>query len=174
MDLHKTEMKDFERMTAYYKKAVSNTKDMDKNCRWIYGLHPTDTMIQNYIESGHHYYAEQDGQIAVAVALLPFQTEDYRAVNWSQNLNDDEVLTVHILCVNPLLQKQGIGAQTVRKAIELAKALRLKAVRLDALHTNKPAQKMYERAGFQKCDVMNWFAPNLGYANFFLYEYPLV
>lgn len=27
---------------------ISETKDMEKYCRWIYGLHPTDEMIKKH------------------------------------------------------------------------------------------------------------------------------
>ena len=43
-------------------------------------------------------------------------------------------------------------------------------MRLDTLACNTPAQRLYESLGFQKRDQRRWYADNVGWADFFLYE----
>ena len=45
-----------------------------------------------------------------------------------------------------------------------------KALRLDALACNTPAQQLYESLGFQKRGIAHWFADNVGWTDFYLYE----
>ena len=77
---------------------------------------------------------------------------------------------VHLLCVAPELQKQGVARETMGLVIELSRERNKKAVRLDALACNIPAHRLYESLGFQKRDQRRWYADNVGWTDFFLYE----
>ena len=59
--------------------------------------------------------------------------------------DDDEVLILHRLCIHP--QYRGCGKFLIKQAIEIAKFLNQKAIRLDVLCTNKPAIYLYEKCG---------------------------
>lgn len=164
---------DFDRLEKFYNFVIDNTETMAKCCRWIYGLHPRADMIMDYIKEGAMYYTEEDGKMLSAVAVTPYQSEDYRTVKWAEGLKElanDEVVTVHILAVNPDYQKQGIAASTMEAVKLLAGEMEKKAVRLDALDTNYPAQRLYESLGYERRDVKNWYAANLGLADFIVYE----
>lgn len=56
---------------------------MDKYGRWIYGQHPTDDMIEGYVNSESMYFAEENGIIIAAAAVTFFQAEDYHSVQWN-------------------------------------------------------------------------------------------
>lgn len=170
MKLIKCEVSDFEKITEFYKYVSEHTQHMDKYGRWIYGQHPTDKMIKQYIDGGYMFYLKNDSSIIAAVALTPFQGNDYHPVNWSAKLNDEEVCVVHILCVNPDLQRGGIAKTVMKEVIEFAEETGKKAIRLDALCCNEPAHKLYEKMGFVKCGEQNWFAANTGWIDFYLYE----
>ena len=67
-----------------------------------------------------YLYKEQDTLVG-AMALTMYQGEDYHAIEWSEQVPDDEVAVIHILAVSPDRQGTGIGSKMVRDAIELAK-----------------------------------------------------
>ena len=102
--------------------------------------------------------------------LIKCDANDYHPVDWSANLNDDEVLVVHILCVNPHIQRQGLAKNIMDEIIQVARNMGMKSIRLDALCCNKPAHKLYEKCGFIKRGIQNWYADNTGWIDFFLYE----
>ena len=54
--------------------------------------------------------------------------------------------------------------------VMVGKKMGKKAVRLDALVCNIPAHRLYESLGFQKRDQRRWYADNVGWIDFFLYE----
>lgn len=169
MKLVKATQRDFQRITQFYRDVIAHTEHMDLYARWVYGQHPTDEMIRRYIQSNTMYYCEKDGSIISAVAVTQ-QMEDYHGAAWSVSLGDDEVSVVHLLCVAPKFQKQGVACRTMGLVIELSREMGRKAVRLDALFCNTPAHRLYESLGFQKRDQRRWFADNVGLTNFFLYE----
>lgn len=170
MNLIKCDANDYKRITDFYKYVIDNTNEMEKYACWKYGQHPTDEMIKGYIDDGYMYYEEKDGEIIAAVALTPFQNEDYHPVNWSISLKDDEVLVVHILCVNPNMQRQALAKNIMYEIIQEVRDMGMKAIRLDALCCNKPAHKLYEKCGFVKRGIQNWYADNTGWIDFYLYE----
>ena len=169
--LMKANTEDYNRIVEFYKYVIDNTASMEECGRWIYGQHPTDEMILSYIDGGYMYYAEENENLIAAVAVTPFQGEDYHPVKWSADLRDDEVAVVHILCVDPKRQKCGLAKEIMNEIINVSKESNKKAVRLDALCCNKPAHRLYETIGFKKCGTQNWFASNTGWIDFFLYEY---
>ncbi|MDO4491666.1 MAG: GNAT family N-acetyltransferase [Lachnospiraceae bacterium] len=173
MNFRRCEKSDFDRLQAFYQFVSSHTPDMEKYGRWIYGKHPTDAIIQSHIDAGCMYCWEKDGSILAATALTPFQGNDYHSTNWNIDAKDDEVLVVHILCVSPNYQRTGVAPKVMKDVIELAAKLGKKAVRLDALSCNEPAHRLYEKLGFKKCGVQNWYTRNAGWIDFYLYEYCL-
>ena len=160
----------FDQLTQFYRDAIDHTPEMERFGRWIYGLHPTDGMILDYIRSGAMFTSEDKGKILCAFALTPSQGSDYHGTGWERALADDEVAVVHLLCVNPAYQHQGIGRRVMELAIDLALEMGKKALRLDALACNTPAQRLYESLGFQKRGIAHWFADNVGWTDFYLYE----
>lgn len=169
MNLTIATMSDFMRLSQFYRNVIAYTEDMDIYARWVYGQHPTDEMILSYIQKGAMYYCEKEGAILSALALTP-QAEDYHDAAWSISPEDDEVSVVHLLCVAPEWQGQGVARETMRKIMEQNRETGKKAVRLDALACNTPAHQLYESLGFQKRDQRRWYADNVGWTDFFLYE----
>lgn len=157
-------------MTEFYRETIVHTKDMSIYGRWIYGLHPTEEMICGYIRSGVMYRCEKHGQLCSAFALTPSQGSDYHETAWAVQLADDDVAVLHLLCVDPRYQRQGIGRGSMELAIGISREMGKKALRLDALACNTPAQRLYESLGFQKRGTAYWFASNVGWTEFYLYE----
>lgn len=170
MKLIQAKIVDFERLTLFYRYVIDHTENMDIYGRWIYGLHPTDELIRKYILSGSMYYCEEGGSINAAVAVVPSQGEDYHDIEWSLSLEDNEVATIHILCVNPKVQKQGVAREVMEQIINHVRSIDKKAVRLDALSCNIPAQHLYESLGFECRGKQKWYACNVGWTDFLLYE----
>lgn len=167
------DLNDEERLTAFYRHAVNNTPDMNTYARWVYGQHPTDQMIRDYIRQGAMYLLEMDGQIAAAMAVTMSQGDDYRDVDWLEAAQDDAVAVLHILCVDPAYQRQGLGSHMISKFLRLAAAAGKRSARLDALESNKPAHALYASFGFIQRGRKTMYADNTGWTDFLFFEHPL-
>ena len=170
MILQRATLDDFLSIIAFYDDVIERTPEMVKYARWQKGKHPTADGIKAYIEEGSMFrYKEQD-TIVGAMAVTMYQGADYHAIEWSRQVPDNEVAVIHILAVSPDRQGIGIGSKMVQGAIELARAKGMKAIRLDALSTNSPAHKMYERLGFVYMGKQHLYAVNTGWTDFYFYE----
>ena len=148
MELFQAGEQDFLGLQEFYKNLIAKTPGMRQYCPWEYGVYPTDALLREHIANGDLYYMERNGVILSALVLLPYQEENYTWDNpWGAALEDDQVATVHMLGVNPEIQGQGIAHQAVKAAIQKARKMGKKAVRLDALSCNLPAQKLYRQPG---------------------------
>ena len=153
-----------------YIEVIEHTKDMNIHTRWVYGQHPSDEMIRSYID-GREMYLFMDGQrIAGMTAMTLYQSEEYHGIAWSQNLRDDEVASLHLLAVTPEYQGKGVSGRMMEQIKLLAKEKGMKAIRLDTLSSNIPAQHMYEKLGFAYRGKQRLFTANVGWTDFYLFE----
>ena len=98
------------------------------------------------------------------------QGTDYEDIPWAEKLENDQVATLHLLAVCPDYRGRALGNTILELAGELAKQQGKKALRLDVLESNLPAQRMYEKAGYEYRGKQRWYAENTGWTNFLLYE----
>ena len=158
---------------AKYIEVIENTPDIKKHARWVYGQHPTDMLLQSYIDN-HELYLLMDGDITAGmVALVMHQGKDYEAVDWTKQLANDDVATLHLLAVCPDYRGRGLADTIIDESIAISKANGKKSLRLDTLKTNLPAQHIYEKYGFKYRGTQHLYAKNTGWTDFLFYEYDL-
>ena len=171
MILQQAFITDYASVLAFYDDVTERTPEIELYARWQKEKHPTAEGIKAYIQEGSLYlYKEQDA-IVGAMAVTMYQGENYHAIEWSRKEADNEVAVIHILAVSPDKQGAGIGSEMVREAILLAKNIGMKAIRLDALASNTPAHKIYERLGFEYRGKQHLYAENTGWTDFYFFEY---
>ncbi len=162
---------DFNPIIAFYDDVMDRTPEIATYARWSKGKHPTANGIRAYIEEGSMYLYKENEKIVAAMAVTMHQGEEYHAIEWSRQVNDNEVAVIHILAVSPDSQGTGIGSGMIREAIRLAQNKGMQSIRLDALASNTPAHRLYERLGFEYRGKQHLFAENTGWTDFYFYEY---
>ena len=171
MRLELATQNDYDNIIAFYDDVTERTPEMATYARWSKGKHPTVEGIRAYINEGSMYLYRNNGKIVGAMAVTMYQSEDYHAIDWSQQVADDEVAVIHILAVSPDYQGKGIGSEMIREAIRIALSKGMQAIRLDALASNTPAHKLYERLGFEYRGKQHLYAENTGWTDFYFFEY---
>lgn len=170
MKLNQAVIEDYESIIAFYDDVTERTPDMAVYARWNKRKHPTLEGIKAYIEEGSMYLYKEEKVIVGAVAVTMHQGDDYHAIEWSQQVADDKAAVIHILAVNPDFQSKGIGTEMILEAINLAKEKGMQAIRHDALASNIPAHRMYERLGFEYRGKQHLYAENTGWTDFYFFE----
>ena len=171
MKIDKATQEDFDLIIAFYDDVTDHTPEIAHHARWSKGKHPTADGIRAYIDEGSMYLYKEDEKIVAAMAVTMYQGKDYHAIAWSQQVNDNESAVIHILAVSPDYQGVGIGSEMIREAIQLAQDNGMKSIRLDALASNTPAHRLYERLGFEYRGKQDLFAENTGWTDFYFFEY---
>ncbi|MCR5239804.1 MAG: GNAT family N-acetyltransferase [Prevotella sp.] len=170
MKLELATQNDFNAIIAFYDDVTERTPEMATYARWSKGKHPTTEGIRAYIGEGSMYLYRENDVIVGAMAVTMYQGEDYHAIDWTEQVSDDRVAVIHILAVSPDAQGKGIGSEMILEAIHLAHTRDMQAIRLDALASNTPAHKIYERLGFEYRGKQHLYAENTGWTNFYFFE----
>ena len=174
MRLELATQKDFNAIIAFYDDVTERTPGIECYARWSKGKHPTVEGIRAYIDEGSMHLYRENGIIIGAMAVTMYQGEDYHAIDWAKQVADDTVSVIHILAVSPDAQDKGIGSKMIREAIRLSQNNGMQAIRLDALASNTPAHKLYERLGFEYRGKQHLYAENTGWTDFYFYEYAIM
>ena len=170
MKLELATQNDFDAIIVFYDDVTERTPEMATYARWSKGKHPTVEGIRAYIDEGSMYLYRENDAIVGAMAVTMYQGEDYRAIDWTEQVADDKVAVIHILAVSPDAQGKGFGSEMIREAIRLAQNNGMQAVRLDALASNTPAHRLYERLGFEYRGEQHLYAENTGWTDFYFFE----
>ncbi|MDD8048466.1 MAG: GNAT family N-acetyltransferase [Thomasclavelia sp.] len=173
MKLIKAKQTMYQDIINLYEDIIVNTPTMNEYGRWKKDLYPTKEIIKEYLDNDSLYVVLDNNKIIAGVGLTMFQTEEYHNIKWDKELKDNEVLVVHILGISPKHQNQGLASTIIDDIKLVAKENKMKAIRLDALESNKPAHHVYLNNGFKYHGLQNLYACNVGDTNFYYFEYLL-
>ena len=161
---------DFKTVKEGYIDVISNTPGASDHCRWEYGKHPSDEDIRGYIKRGEMYVLTDQETVAGMVAITLYQGKDYETINWEKRLANDEVAVLHLLAVLPASQGKNLGQVIIKEALKITRENGKRALRLDTLKTNLPAQHMYQKAGFSFRGEQSLLLEERGWFDFMYYE----
>ncbi len=163
----------YEQIRLFYHSLIDAMESHTCGPGWIKDVYPSYDMIKDCTKAGEYYIAEEGGCIVGAMVLNHSCNESYREFEWPTKAEDDEVTIIHALGVHPDHSGRGIAKAMVRFAIDKAAEEGQKAVRLDVLKGNTPAEKLYSGLGFNYLHTLKMFYEDTGWTDYELYEYPL-
>ncbi len=161
----------YQAVRAFYHSLIDGIRDLPYGAGWIKDVYPAPDFLEKSIRDGDLYIAEEDGEIVGAMVLNHESNEGYRKFQWPTEAEDNEVTVIHGLGVHPSHGRKGYARQMVKFAIEHARKNRQKAIRLDVLKGNLPAERLYASLGFQYLHTLKMFYEDTGWTDYELYEY---
>lgn len=173
MDIIRATDKDKQAVVSFYTDVILKMQDAEFAPGWQIGLYPTTEYLHEHIDAGRLYYAVDGGSIVSAMIVSSEYNEGYDKIAWKNRLEPGEFSVIHTLAVHPDCGGRGIGKIMTRFAIELARESGKKAVRLDVLKGNLPAEKLYRSVGFEYNGETQMFYEDTGITSFELYEYDI-
>ena len=171
--LKKVSIKDLDQIRALYWRLLDSSPKYGEILQWKKNIYPNEDDWNKYIVKGEMYLILKDRDAIGAVAVTNAQSKEYRKIYWKVNADDQEVGVVHLLMILPEYQGDGAATAALDEIIKLAAGKKKRAVRLDAIGTNVPAQKLYEKYGFVNCGTAQEYYESTGKTEFVFYEYAL-
>lgn len=147
--IRKAMLQDIEQVEKGYEELLLYEQKHGAYTVWKLGVYPTRETAENSFLEDTLYVMEQDGEIYASMIGKQMQPEEYGMIKWRYCTRPDEVFVIHLLCVRPSKAGCGIGKAMVKFAIEEAKRLHCKVIRLDTGAQNKPAIALYKKLGFE-------------------------
>lgn len=171
MNIRIAETEEYEKVKLFYDSLIDAMQEAEYKPGWEKNVYPTQEFLLNSIKAGELYLGEKEGTIAACMIVNHLYNDGYNTISWAVKAEDAEVLVIHALGVYPLYAKQGLAKQMVQRVVETAKENRIKAIRLDVLEGNIPAEKTYTKMGFVYRDTVKMFYEDTGWTNYKLFEY---
>lgn len=100
--------------------------------KWVYGLHPSAAMLEDHIENGELFVAQDQAGLQGAMALV----------------SAGDTLQLHLLGLRPACRRTGLSGRMMAFMEEEAARRGLRCLGLDVIAGNLPAEKLYRRHGF--------------------------
>lgn len=147
MELIKCDKEQYEAITELYHQVTAYLQAHTNYPLWD-SAHPSDKGVADAIEQGTQYACVYNGEIRGAVVLSEDPEGDYDNASWSAELRKGEYLVIHVLAVHPDFAGRGLGSFMVDRCISIAKEKGYKALRLDVVPGNIPAERLYKNKGF--------------------------
>ena len=173
MKIIKAEPGDYQKIRAFYHSLIDALEGLEYAPAWKKDVYPAPEDLNDAVEQGWLYYAEDNGRIMASMVLNHRCNEAYKNVVWNVNAEPEEILVVHMLGVHRDFTCKGVGKSMVRFALAHARETGMKAVRLDVWKGNLPAEKLYESFGFKCAAITPMFYEDTGWTDFELYEYQI-
>lgn len=184
MNIVKAKPEDFSRIRFFYHSLIDAIQGLEYKPGWQKDIYPAPDDLKEEIESGCLYYGvlddsevpddkasrAADGRIVAAMVVNQKCHEEYRNAHWKTDASPEEVMVIHMLGVHPDYARQGLAKEMVHFALNLAKDAGMKAMRLDVMKGNMPAEKLYPPLGFEYIETRPMFYEDVGTIDFELFE----
>ena len=171
MIFRKAEKEDFDKIRSLYWNLIDQEQDYPSFPHWKKGIHPSDEMMQDSIDTGELYVLaddDDDDEIAACVIANDEKVEGYADAPWL--IDSDEVIVLHVLAVHPDHRGKGLARRLVENVIEQERKAGKKALRLDVIENNTTAEKLYQKLGFRYIQTKTLYYDVVGEMTFKLYE----
>ncbi|MBQ7896571.1 MAG: GNAT family N-acetyltransferase [Oscillospiraceae bacterium] len=172
-DLRLAKIEEYDRVLKFYYDTIDMMQNAAFSSLWKKDVYPSNSYIKQSIEKGQLWVCEDDGLIVSSMVLNHEHNEGYKGIVWPTDAERNEVLIIHAFGVLPSLHGRGIGSMMLDNAKDHCAKNNIKAIRLDVLANNFPAEKLYAKNGFSYVATTRMFYEDTGWTDFKLFEYAI-
>ena len=174
MNIRQATPEEFAQVRAFYFAVIDGMAQAEYGPGWKKDIYPAPEYLRNSIRDGELYIGvDEAGEIIAAMVLNHRCNAAYLTYDWPTQATWDKVLVLHTLAVLPQHTGRGLAKQMVRFAISEAQVQGAKAIRLDVLAGNVPAEHLYPALGFAYLATIPMFYEDTGWTDYKLYELAL-
>ena len=155
LSIRKADPHELENIRTFYHQLTDACQRTHYDIGWKKDIYPSPELLKESLSAGELYIGLMNGRMGPA-ALPPAS-----------------ITLIHALGVHPEYAGQHIGRRMVEFAADKAKTAGQKALRLDVLKGNTPAEKLYTHFGFQSRGVVRMYYEDTGWTDYEVYEYLL-
>ena len=169
MSFHAAAPSEFAAVRRLYDEIIDGMAGSPFEPKWEKGIYPSDELLKTELSKGTVHISDALNAVAILNTECP---AEYANGAW-QAFEKGEVLYIHALGVRPDCHRAGIARGLIAYLLDVARAQGCKAVRLDVLPHNKPAQSLYRACGFIQRPDLHVFYQSTGLTVFHIFEYLL-
>lgn len=121
---------------------------------WIREIYPTEATAQASLEKDELFIMEEEGIIVAAAKINQEQDPAYALANWAFPAEDQEIMVLHTLVVDPEVSGKGYGTKFVAFYEQYALEQGCPYLRMDTNERNKAARALYQKLGYTEVGIV--------------------
>lgn len=154
MMIRKATIEDIDQIVKIYEHIHDEIELGKVDIGWIRGVYPTKQTALSAIENQDMFVEEDNGVIVAAAKINQEQVDDYTKASWQYDVDNDQVMVLHTLVVDPYIKSQGYGTQFVSFYEDYALQHGCHYLRMDTNAKNKKARSLYKKLGYQEISIV--------------------
>ncbi|MDE6660072.1 MAG: GNAT family N-acetyltransferase [Eubacterium sp.] len=155
IEIRLAEAGEIDRIFDFYKEVCKELEGAKYSPLWQIGFYPCIEDIENHINNKNMFIAVIDGRIASVMATV----------------NHGNYSSLHLFAVHSDFRNQHLGKLMMNKLFKISKERKNNKIILDVVKGNLPAEKLYQKMGFNYIGEKNELIERVGNVDFNIYEY---
>lgn len=145
--------------------------EMHKNYPgWKKGVYPVRFDAEKALMKNALYIARIEGKTAGTIILKHEPEDGYKQGKWLVKNDYRYIYVVYTLAVHPNFLKCGVGKELLMFAEQVARKEGCVSIRLDVVKGNIPAERLYQKCGYQLIGTVSLGYEEYGLPWYHLYE----
>ena len=173
MNIIKANENQYDSVRCFYHSLIEGMQGSPYDIGWKKDIYPSPEFLQESITKGELHVGIENNKIIAAMVLNHQCNDGYQKFQWQTEAEENEITLIHALGIHPAYNGKGYAKAMVKEAFEIAADHHQKAIRLDVLKGNVPAEKLYTQMGFQYMDTLQMYYEDTGWTEYKMYEYNL-
>ena len=145
---------DIPAVAAIYDKLHTEEEAGRATIGWIRGVYPTEDTARQALSRGDLFGQEDGGTIVGAAIITQTQVDADYGGPWQYAAEDNKVMVLHTLVIDPDAAGRGFGKQFVAFYEDYAIQNGCKVLRMDTNSRNLRARAMYGRLGYREAGIV--------------------
>ena len=168
--LRKAKNEDLPALWRFYEEVCAVQSGSPFSPSWHIGIYPAKEDLEERIQSEELYLLPAGDRIAAAAVLAAGEDPIYVEVKWPAAYNAEEICALHLFAVHPAFRRSGVSGTVLEGLLGSAKESGFRALHLDVVKGNLPAEKLYLRHGFRFIEERPVYYEDTGEIRVRLYE----
>nr|WP_315019769.1 GNAT family N-acetyltransferase [uncultured Aminipila sp.] len=153
--IRKATQNDIEGIVKIYDAIIKKEEEHSLCVGWKRGVYPTEDTAEKALNKNELYVLEDNNHIVAAAIINQTQVLEYKNCNWTYQVQDDEIMVLHTLVVDPEKSNKGYGKKFVEFYEEFSAQSGIEYLRMDTNAKNLGARKFYKKIGYQEVGVVS-------------------
>lgn len=152
--IRKATESDIPAVAEIYAHILANEDPAKPATGWLKGIYPVEATARAVLGRDDLFVCIEDDKVVASAIINRTQVDVYADCKWSLECEDDEVMVLHTLTVEPACAGRGIGRKFVAFYEDYAREHNCKALRIDTNAVNITARGLYSKLGYTEVGIV--------------------
>ena len=145
---------DLDAIEAIYDAIHTQEEAGEVTIGWNRAIYPTRATAEATIEKGTMFVLEDEGRVVAAAKIDQEQVDVYANGEWRHPAEDEEVMVLHTLVIDPGVARKGYATKFVDFYETFAKDRGCSYLRMDTNEINVRARSLYRKLGYEEIGIV--------------------